>query len=136
MTLGAEERDVQGLVVVPVMTFQAEPLPTPRAALRSRDQPELFPERRGIAGRARPDAARAEGVEADFEMTAEPGELGVLTVQSAFFHGSTPVLERVAGPLGKRRVDGGFHSLGGAPRTGTSGSLPTQFSQYKCTARP
>jgi hypothetical protein len=86
MAVNAEERDVQGFVIIPVMAFQPKPAPTPRAAFRSGDKPELLTERRGITSRARSDAPGAKEVEADFEVSAETCELGVLAVPSAFFH--------------------------------------------------
>jgi hypothetical protein len=71
-----------------VVAFQPVSTSTPSTALRPQDQPELLAQGRRVPRRSRPDAARAEDVEANFEVTAEAGELGVLTVTSALFHGS------------------------------------------------
>ena len=86
MAIAAEETDVEGLVIIPMMTFQAEATPAPDASLRAGDQAELLGEGRRIARRSGPDTTRTEGIKADIEMTTETGELGVQAVPEAFFH--------------------------------------------------
>jgi len=93
MAIAAEEADVEGLVIIPVMTFQAEATPAPDATLRARDLAELLGEGRRVSRRAGPDTSGTEGIEADVEMSAKSGELGVQAVPEAFFHDRIPVME-------------------------------------------
>ena len=93
MAITAEEADVQGLVIIPMMTFQAEATPAPDATLRARDQAELLAEGRRVSRRAGPDPSGTEGIKADIEMSSETGELGVQAVPDAFFHDRGPVME-------------------------------------------
>ncbi len=86
MAIAAEEADVEGLVIIPMMTFQAEATPAPDATLRAGDQAELLGEGRRVARRAGPDPSGTEGIKADIEMSSETGELGVQAVPEAFFH--------------------------------------------------
>ena len=93
MAVAAEEADVEGLFVIPMMTFQAATTPAPDATMRAGDQAELFGEGRRVARRAGPDASGTEGIKADIEMSAETCELGVQAVPEAFFHDRLPVME-------------------------------------------
>ena len=93
MAIAAEEADVEGLVIIPMMTFQAEATPAPDATPRARDQAELLGEGRRVSRRAGPDSSGTEGIEADIEMSSEAGELGVQAVPEAFFHDRLPVME-------------------------------------------
>lgn len=86
MTLDAEVRHVQRLEVIPVMPLEPATASTPGTAPGPRHQTELLAERGSVTRGACPDASRSERVEADVEVSAEAGELGVLTIPSAFFH--------------------------------------------------
>jgi hypothetical protein len=93
MAIAAEEADVEGLVVIPMVPFQPTTTPTPDAAMWAGDQPELLREGCCIARGAGPDTSRTEGIKADIEMSSETGEFGVQAVPEAFFHDRLPVME-------------------------------------------
>ena len=86
MAIAAEEADIQRLIIIPVMTFEAEAPPAPDATPWARDQAELLGESRRIARRAGPDTSGSEGIRADIEMSSETGELGAQAIPQAFFH--------------------------------------------------
>jgi len=92
VTVTAEEGDVQGFVVIPVMAFEAATPPAPGTATRTLDQTELFRQRRGITSRARPDPPGPNQVGGDFQVASKTGELGVLTVPTNLFHDTDPKL--------------------------------------------
>ena len=93
MAVDAEIRDIQGLIVVPMMALETVPASAPGTALRALDQSELFRERRGIARRTRADASRTEEIEADFQVALQTCELGVLSIPTGSFHHELPVLK-------------------------------------------
>ena len=91
VAVAAEEGDVQGFVIIPVVPLQPTPTAAPGAAVGAFDHPELLAQGRRIAGRASPDPAGAEEIGADLQMTAKAGEIGVLTVPLNLFHDTLPV---------------------------------------------
>ena len=93
MAIAAEEADVEGLAIIPVMTLQAEATPAPDATPGACDQAELLGEGRRVSRRAGPDTSGAERIKTDIEMSLETGELGVQAVPEAFFQYRFPVME-------------------------------------------
>lgn len=94
MAIDAEESDVQGLVIVPVMALKPRPTPAaPSTAPRPHDQAELLAERGRVPGRARANSSWTEDVATQFQVALKTGELGVLAIPSALFHDALPVLK-------------------------------------------
>lgn len=93
MAVDAEEGDVQGLVIVPVVALKARATSAPRTASWPFDQTELLAERGCVSRRASPNASRTENVTTDLQVATKTGELGVLAIPSAFFHDALPVLK-------------------------------------------
>jgi hypothetical protein len=93
MTVGAEECDVQGLVIVPVMALEAHPTSAPGTGFWPLDQSELLAECGCVSRRASPNASRTEDVATNFQVATKTGELGVLAIPSALFHDALPVLK-------------------------------------------
>src|SRR4051812_12585128 len=121
MTVDAQVGNVQGLVVIPVVSFQPEPSSAPGTTLGTGYQPELLAECRGIACRAGANPPRLEHVQADFQVTAKTGDLGVLTIPSAFLHGLLPVLEPEATSNDDERT--AVSTPSAEPREGSSDGL-------------
>lgn len=93
MAIDAQVGDIQGFVIIPMVTFEPESSATPGTAFRPRDEAELLSERRGVSRRSGANPTRSEQVQADFQVSAKAGELGVLAVPSAFFHDELPVMK-------------------------------------------
>jgi len=93
VTVHAQERDVQRLVVAPVVALQPHATSTPGAATGPFDQPELLSERRGVTRGASSNPSWTQDVATDLQVASKTGELGVLAIPSAFFHDPLPVLK-------------------------------------------
>ncbi len=92
MTVTAQEGDVEGFVIVPVMAFEPATSPAPGTAPGTLDQAELFCQRGGITSRTRPDPPGPNQVGGNFQVASKTGELGVLTVPTNLFHDTYPKL--------------------------------------------
>ena len=64
----------------------------PGATLGTRNQAELLPQRGRVPRGARPDAAWAEQIETDFQVTTKTGDFGVLKISAALFHETLPAV--------------------------------------------
>lgn len=93
VAIGAEEGDVEGLEVVPMMTLKALSTAAPFADFRPDQLAELLRERRRVAGRPRANSPGFERVETNREMTIQAGELGMQTETSGVLHDGLPVVE-------------------------------------------
>ena len=91
VAVGAEERDVQRLLIIPVVTLQTLPTTTPGTTARALDQAQRLRQGGGVTRRSRTNPSGFQQVEADVQMTAEPSEQVVMPLAPIFFIVATRV---------------------------------------------